>query len=82
MKVRQLLAVVMVSAATAVGSVWGYGRYLASQDHTIGFVLADSKTSNAHFAPRDRCASEPRSTFPRTPNREKSGNGLLRHNLR
>ncbi|HMH32056.1 MAG TPA: trypsin-like peptidase domain-containing protein [Puia sp.] len=64
MKVRQLLAVVMVSAATAVGSVWGYGRYLASQDHAIGFSSAVSRTSDAHFAKyNENAASGPMIDF-------------------
>ncbi len=60
MTVRQWTAVVLVSAATSVGSIWGYGKY---QQHELAFNLPESSNifKNARYT--DNSAGTPMVDF-------------------
>ncbi len=50
MTTRQLAAVILVSAATSIGSVWGYGKY--QQNHSLASASESTsvQNKNARFA--------------------------------
>jgi serine protease Do len=50
MRTRQLIAIMLVSAATAVGTIWGFGKIKGSMQDGSYLSTASPHSGNLHFA--------------------------------